>query len=132
MLESCFFFFFQAEDGIRDATVTGFQTCALPISSVDRRRPIAHPWRAATADRREAARSTDRGSRPPDRERERHLRLFVLVGVLRAVLERAAFANRPRGIRRHRRGHCRPERSRRRIPLGRLANAARSRTARRT
>src|SRR5207245_8181257 len=26
-------FFFQAEDGIRDATVTGVQTCALPISS---------------------------------------------------------------------------------------------------
>src|SRR3989337_1976047 len=24
-------FFFQAEDGIRDATVTGVQTCALPI-----------------------------------------------------------------------------------------------------
>src|SRR5207245_5526212 len=29
------FFLFQAEDGIRDATVTGVQTCALPIS--DRR-----------------------------------------------------------------------------------------------
>src|SRR6266498_3464496 len=28
----CFFFFFQAEDGIRDADVTGVQTCALPIS----------------------------------------------------------------------------------------------------
>src|SRR2546430_3813455 len=28
-----FFFFFQAEDGIRDLTVTGVQTCALPISS---------------------------------------------------------------------------------------------------
>src|SRR5207245_11725561 len=27
-----FFFFFQAEDGIRYATVTGVQTCALPIS----------------------------------------------------------------------------------------------------
>src|SRR6267143_3448704 len=27
----CFFFFFQAEDGIRDGTVTGVQTCALPI-----------------------------------------------------------------------------------------------------
>src|SRR5207248_8379518 len=27
----CFFFFFQAEDGIRDRTVTGVQTCALPI-----------------------------------------------------------------------------------------------------
>src|SRR5438309_9779417 len=25
------FFFFQAEDGIRDGTVTGVQTCALPI-----------------------------------------------------------------------------------------------------
>src|SRR5207245_7712275 len=25
------FFFVQAEDGIRDATVTGVQTCALPI-----------------------------------------------------------------------------------------------------
>src|SRR5215216_7749019 len=27
----CFFFFFQAEDGIRDDLVTGVQTCALPI-----------------------------------------------------------------------------------------------------
>src|SRR2546426_2922033 len=31
-----FFFFFQAEDGIRDYKVTGVQTCALPISLVDR------------------------------------------------------------------------------------------------
>src|SRR5260370_3259231 len=28
-----FFFFFQAEDGIRDSSVTGVQTCALPIST---------------------------------------------------------------------------------------------------
>src|SRR2546427_2941404 len=46
-LDSCFFissslrlyfvfFFFQAEDGIRDLTVTGVQTCALPISRVTR------------------------------------------------------------------------------------------------
>src|SRR5262249_56514300 len=27
----CVFFFFQAEDGIRDWSVTGVQTCALPI-----------------------------------------------------------------------------------------------------
>src|SRR2546430_16580036 len=35
MRESCFgfVFFFQAEDGIRDLTVTGVQTCALPILS---------------------------------------------------------------------------------------------------
>src|SRR6266436_2260961 len=31
---SIVFFFFQAEDGIRDVAVTGVQTCALPISSV--------------------------------------------------------------------------------------------------
>src|SRR2546425_6352195 len=29
-----FFFFFQAEDGIRDKLVTGVQTCALPIFGV--------------------------------------------------------------------------------------------------
>jgi len=28
-------FFFQAEDGIRDIGVTGVQTCALPIYSLD-------------------------------------------------------------------------------------------------
>src|SRR2546422_4411435 len=28
------FFFFQAEDGIRDVAVTGVQTCALPISNL--------------------------------------------------------------------------------------------------
>src|SRR2546430_16725379 len=33
-----FFFFFQAEDGIRDLTVTGVQTCALPISDLVRAR----------------------------------------------------------------------------------------------
>src|SRR5216683_3943343 len=32
----CFFFFFQAEDGIRDLIVTGVQTCALPIWLVRR------------------------------------------------------------------------------------------------
>src|SRR5258708_28649128 len=42
----CSFFFFQAEDGIRDDLVTGVQTCALPILSsytklyVDHRRTI--------------------------------------------------------------------------------------------
>src|SRR2546430_7610093 len=32
-LQIAYFFFFQAEDGIRDLTVTGVQTCALPISN---------------------------------------------------------------------------------------------------
>src|SRR3990170_8495667 len=30
-MDSCYVFFFQAEDGIRDDLVTGVQTCALPI-----------------------------------------------------------------------------------------------------
>src|SRR5262249_58457063 len=33
-LSSFYFFFFQAEDGIRDWSVTGVQTCALPICLV--------------------------------------------------------------------------------------------------
>src|SRR2546430_6135882 len=34
------FFFFQAEDGIRDLTVTGVQTCALPIFRAYGRRDV--------------------------------------------------------------------------------------------
>src|SRR3712207_4720093 len=37
MLIVCCFFFFQAEDGIRDIGVTGVQTCALPIARLVRR-----------------------------------------------------------------------------------------------
>src|SRR5205085_3144257 len=48
---SCFFFF-QAEDGIRDLTVTGVQTCALPISTggtvLDEGEDVTSP-RASTA-----------------------------------------------------------------------------------
>src|SRR3989449_3217085 len=37
------FFFFQAEDGIRDVAVTGVQTCALPISPLRERREDIPP-----------------------------------------------------------------------------------------
>src|SRR5689334_91864 len=46
-------FFFQAEDGIRDGTVTGVQTCALPIFTASGSRCCAH-WflsRIANDDR---------------------------------------------------------------------------------
>src|SRR5688572_31887691 len=43
------FFFFQAEDGIRDLTVTGVQTCALPISQ-QRNTVNALSGRARAAD----------------------------------------------------------------------------------
>src|SRR2546430_12110442 len=37
-------FFFQAEDGIRDLTVTGVQTCALPISPPSRDNRQSPVW----------------------------------------------------------------------------------------
>src|SRR2546430_15869841 len=52
-----FFFFFQAEDGIRDLTVTGVQTCALPISRRSRCRADRSRTRASARPR---ARRDDR------------------------------------------------------------------------
>src|SRR2546429_1329851 len=47
-LKLCLYFFFQAEDGIRDVAVTGVQTCALPISvrmgDLRRTTPIDTEW----------------------------------------------------------------------------------------
>src|SRR3989442_7695333 len=44
------FFFFQAEDGIRDADVTGVQTCALPISVAPACRNCCLTRRTANGD----------------------------------------------------------------------------------
>src|SRR2546427_10295591 len=55
-----FFFFFQAEDGIRDLTVTGVQTCALPISP-----RVAGPHPLCLRARRDAAGSMARRRRLP-------------------------------------------------------------------
>src|SRR5438132_8459713 len=68
LLGMFFFFFFQAEDGIRDHCVTGVQTCALPISvdagtplrqSPRRRRRLLRPPRSP---RLRAARSEEHTS----------------------------------------------------------------------
>src|SRR5256885_5587189 len=60
------FFFFQAEDGIRDYKVTGVQTCALPICSI-----FAHVQQQKPADRFHAAQidqiSRPQWARPPAR-----------------------------------------------------------------
>src|SRR6266850_5820161 len=60
------FFFFQAEDGIRDYKVTGVQTCALPISRNCGRclRHCAPPTRRAAGCRAAVARRWPVGSRP--------------------------------------------------------------------
>src|SRR5207247_7764460 len=86
-----FFFFFQAEDGIRDPLVTGVQTCALPIFPLgpagddadadtplrrpDGLRPGRHPLRGARPGR--ALRPGLRGVPPararPGRSEERRV-----------------------------------------------------------
>src|SRR5687767_15651571 len=89
-----FFFFFQAEDGIRDKLVTGVQTCALPIfdaasttparggkSRADGRQPLLK-IRAATA--------TLASARPPasidwSRSEERRVGKSVDLGGRRAI-----------------------------------------------
>src|SRR5258706_1530004 len=53
-----FFFFFQAEDGIRDWSVTGVQTCALPTSPTRKARAAHHPAHAFT---HEQDRADERG-----------------------------------------------------------------------
>src|SRR5216684_520650 len=57
-----YFFFFQAEDGIRDVAVTGVQTCALPISAKNAFRSLH--WLAISLSN-ESSISTARYSFPP-------------------------------------------------------------------
>src|SRR6266850_7223704 len=54
------FFFFPAEDGIRDYKVTGVQTCALPICHHGRRHRGAGEGRAGGGRRRRDGRSEER------------------------------------------------------------------------
>src|SRR6266545_5532577 len=55
---SVLFFFFQAEDGIRDKLVTGVQTCALPISwngSLRVARPLQSCWQSRRGNHHSAS-----------------------------------------------------------------------------
>src|SRR5256886_11515428 len=60
-------FFFQAEDGIRDLTVTGVQTCALPISCTSQaaRGPRRSPRSSASPCSSSALLRRDAGSSCP-------------------------------------------------------------------
>src|SRR2546430_13467005 len=60
----CIFFFFQAEDGIRDLTVTGVQTCALPIF-------VGRPGGPLFVDLRAPGRQRDPRRRRGDRKSTR-------------------------------------------------------------
>src|SRR2546425_4318278 len=78
---SVFFFFFQAEDGIRDKLVTGVQTCALPISH--------EFWESIHAGAIQAARELSAQGAPvniiwkgPLREDDREQQIQVVEGFL--------------------------------------------------
>src|SRR5207249_7111282 len=75
----CFsFFFFQAEDGIRDRNVTGVQTCALPISTA---RKVLGLSRRKLAQRLGVDQSTVKG-----REQSRHQPSKRLLGAIERIL----------------------------------------------
>src|SRR5438309_7026299 len=80
------FFFFQAEDGIRDGTVTGVQTCALPISLALLKTELELALRRSRSTEeleaalRSAAEDTERLSRIADRSEERRVGKSVDLG----------------------------------------------------
>src|SRR5690348_17865730 len=76
-----FFFFFQAEDGIRDGRVTGVQTCALPIWYRRKHRrppvltsiPIASPTRSCSPGSSPPTTSSSARRLPARRSEERRV-----------------------------------------------------------
>src|SRR2546422_3065344 len=67
------FFFFQAEDGIRDVAVTGVQTCALPISARRGRDDLLGREGPQGAKRPRPARATEARGAGRDRSEERRV-----------------------------------------------------------
>src|SRR5256886_7505379 len=96
MLSTCtlLFFFFQAEDGIRDLTVTGVQTCALPIYRARRtgRRLFWRPLRKAQRRAPEVARGALPVAHRLGQLREREGSLRILAQPLRLFQVRARLA----------------------------------------
>src|SRR2546430_16309747 len=76
------FFFFQAEDGIRDLTVTGVQTCALPISRRGQGHGTGHAQVQGPGGRQ---------GREPDRARRAVGGMTAPGGVAPSVLETLEF-----------------------------------------
>src|SRR5689334_24692226 len=95
--------FFQAEDGIRDGTVTGVQTCALPISlsAAESKRMIAlldATWKYLDQVRAKSPESLRKGPRGGGRDREK-MYAHVLDAELRSEERRVGKEGRRRGVR---------------------------------
>src|SRR5438034_11698406 len=67
------FFFFQAEDGIRDHCVTGVQTCALPISEAAPCSWVTPPTSSIRSRARGFTARCAAQSSPPNRSEERRV-----------------------------------------------------------
>src|SRR5690606_40956122 len=102
-----FFFFFQAEDGIRDFHVTGVQTCALPISPLP---PAGEGWGEGKIAAAGSPSSGPAGHLPPEKGTEvPHagegkgvgLREHALVAIGRSEERRVGKECRSRGQPRH-------------------------------
>src|SRR5579862_4565328 len=104
------FCFFQAEDGIRDGTVTGVQTCALPILDRGAARAPAQARPAAARDRAAPRYRSADASRT--RQFDRCLSARVPLGCRRTAPRGLAAAARraPAGVDPRRRGEYRRER----------------------
>src|SRR5712691_12729565 len=95
MLAHHFFFVFQAEDGIRDLTVTGVQTCALPIwrlcpppppfTSPSRRAPARHRSRRSE-ERRVGKECRSRWS--PYHSKKNQSKTQAINGVVEKIIRR--------------------------------------------
>src|SRR5688500_20317536 len=85
------FFFFQAEDGIRDYRVTGVQTCALPICLRDPGRDPGpaqdRPPQCPEPESRREARRGPRGGPPPLRSEERRVGKACWIEGMQALVE---------------------------------------------
>src|SRR2546427_4309055 len=74
-----FFFFFQAEDGIRDLTVTGVQTCALPIFVRDTRERLNMSQRVFARKLRVNPRTLERWEQGRSKPNDQAAALILLV-----------------------------------------------------
>src|SRR5688572_32003649 len=96
---SCFFF--QAEDGIRDLTVTGVQTCALPIWAARAHRP-ARGSRTRTEGEEMKGVTKSAGKTPEDRKSTRlnssHSQISYAVFCLKKKKTRKVRAAREMGV----------------------------------
>src|SRR6267143_3941005 len=91
------FFFFQAEDGIRDGTVTGVQTCALPICRHERTDELGR-YLALEHERETNLRETRRNARQAEQRLTRLDRDEHTLNDRIEALERARRAAESRGV----------------------------------